>query len=286
MAGNYAFETKGPQVPLTPVLLSVPHAGRDFPPETWAMVRAGETQLAPLQDRFADTLVDKAIEQGAPAIIARVPRLWIDLNRDEREIDPEMVDGPSVAAPLMSSKVRGGLGLIPRRLARVGDIWQTRLSVADVANRIETIHRPYHAAISRSLSALHARFGVAVLLDVHSMPPIRDYAGENVPRIVIGDRFGRSSSNQFTARALAELEASGFATAVNAPYAGGHILERHGRPLTGIHALQIEIDRTLYLDAGMNMPGCGLEVVQRLVAKLALALADEALRQPFAIAAE
>ncbi len=286
MAGNHAFEILGDAASAVPVLLSVPHAGRNYPAQAPGMIRPAIAQLMPLEDRMADLLVNTAVAQGAQAIVAKMPRLWIDLNRDEREFDPAMMAGPGLALPVMSSKVRGGLGLIPRRLARTGDIWRELLAADDVAARIENIHRPYHAAIQERLAALRARFGVAILLDIHSMPPVKDRDGEGSPRIVIGDRFGRSSSGQFTARALAELEASGLPVAVNAPYAGGHVLERHARPQQGVHALQIEIDRTLYLDARLDGPGSGLAAIQRLVAKLVDSLADEALESPFAIAAE
>ncbi len=266
-------------------MLSVPHAGRDYPAEMRALARLDPRQLRSLEDRHADALIAKAVGT-APALVATTPRVWIDLNRDEREFDPAMVTGATQVVPMASSKVRGGLGLVPRRIARGGDIWRGPLDEAEINARIAQVHRPYHAALSAELAAAHARFGVAILLDIHSMPPIADRNGEGAPRIVIGDRFGKAAQGRFTARALAEAEAFEFATAVNAPYAGGHILERHTAPHAGIHGLQIEIDRTLYLDPALDDTGAGLPLVQTFIEALVRALIEEALAAPMALAAE
>lgn len=280
-----AFDQIGPSLATLPVLISVPHAGRSYPASLTEQVRLGMPHLLPLEDRYADLMLDDAVAEGAQALVARVPRLWIDLNRDAREFDPAMIAGEMGVAPLASPKVRGGLGLIPRKV-RAGEIWRHKLPASELQLRIADIHRPYHAAIAGALSLMRQRFGVAVLLDLHSMPPVVDRSGEGAPQIVIGDRFGRSAHGRFTARALAELEAAGYATSVNAPYAGGHILDRHGHPVSGIHAIQVEIDRRLYLDSALEQPGPGLAAVRRLIARLVQALADEAWAMPYAIAAE
>ena len=285
MARPPIFDQIGPALAALPVLISVPHAGRDYPAALPEMTRLGMPQLLPLEDRYADLMLADAVAEGAQAIVCHVPRLLIDLNRDVREFDPAMIEGDAGAVPLASAKVRGGLGLVPRKV-RGGEIWRHKLPASELHLRIADIHRPYHAALADRLAVMKQRFGVAVLLDLHSMPPVVDRSGEGAPQIVIGDRFGRSAHGRFTARALAELEAAGYATSVNVPYAGGHILDRHGSPGGGVHAIQIEIDRRLYLDSSLDQPGPGLAAVRRLIARLVQALADEACALPFAIAAE
>ena len=285
MARPSPFDQIGPALAALPVLISVPHAGRDYPAALPELTRLGMPQLMPLEDRYADLMLADAVGGGAQAVISRVPRLWIDLNRDVREFDPVMIVGDTGAVPLASAKVRGGLGLVPRKV-RDGEIWRHKLPASELQLRIADIHMPYHTALADRLAVMKQRFGVAVLLDLHSMPPVVDRSGEGAPQIVIGDRFGRSAHGRFTARALAELEAAGYATSVNVPYAGGHILDRHGNPSGGVHAIQIEIDRRLYLDASLEQPGPGLAAVRRLIARLVQALADEACAMPFAIAAE
>ena len=250
------------------------------------MLRLPMRTIQALEDRHADLLAEPAIATGFAALIATAPRAWIDLNRSEREIDPDMIDPPLTGTTLTQSpKVRGGLGLVPRRLHPHGDIWRERLHVNALSARIRDLHRPYHQALAALIDQACDRFGTAVLLDLHSMPPIRTN-GASTPRIVIGDRFGRSASARLTARAVAEAQPAGFPTAVISPYAGGHILERHGAPGQAVHAIQIEIDRSLYLAPGLSDPGEGLSRVANFVARLAAALADEVLGRPMAIAAE
>jgi len=276
----------GPAAPASPVILSVPHAGRDYPAAIADMLRVPREALEALEDRHVDRLADAAAASGISGLVATVPRAWIDLNRADREIDPDMIEPPLRGAALIqSAKVRGGLGLVPRRLHPHGDIWKGRLPVDSLTARIRDIHRPYHEALSALLTLARARFGAAVLLDLHSMPPIRVNGGR-AARIVIGDRFGRSATARITARAVAEAREAGFVSTVNTPYAGGHILERHGDPVQAVHAIQVEIDRSLYLAPGLREPGPGMTAMSAFVARLAAALADEISGWPMAIAAE
>ena len=278
------FRRLGPARPDSPVVLSVPHAGRAYSEGLLASARLSRARLESLEDRLVDRLVWRAVEAGAVALIADTPRAEIDLNRDERELDPAMVlPRPPAAATVESPRTRGGLGLIPARIAGSGAIWRQRIAAAEVARRIELIHRPYHEAIEAELKAARARFGVAVLLDCHSMPP-RGAGGE--AQVVLGDRHGGSMAANLVAAAESAARAAGFAVARNAPYAGGHITERHGRPDRGIHALQLELDRSLYLAPDLRASGPGFDRTARLVAAIAEALAAAALEPPEAIAAE
>lgn len=274
----------GPVPPQSPVILSVPHAGRDYPAALLAAIRVPVTALLALEDRHADLLA-LAARGAETALIQRPARAWIDLNRAEHERDPKLDDGADLARqPAMSAKLRSGLGLIPRRLANVGEIWGKRLSDADVTARIVADHRPYHGALADLLAAAHARFGVAVLLDIHSMPPIGP-PGE-AAQIVFGDRFGKSARLRFVARLEAEAEAAGIAHALNSPYSGGHILDRHARPAGGIHAVQIEFDRSLYLDSVLESPGPGFAATAALLRQMIAAVTDEAIASTSALAAE
>lgn len=281
MTVSPSFARHGAEAPASPVVLSVPHAGRDYPLPLRAALKVPLTALRPLEDRHADALALGAL-RGETLFVAGRARAWIDLNRAEHERDPRLDDGASLAAQPQSAKLRSGLGLVPRRVGSAGDIWKRRLSGEEVAARIRDDHRPYHAALAAALVAAHARFGVAVLLDIHSMPPLNP-AG-TAAQIVLGDRFGRSASARFLGRIEGVARAHGFACATNAPYSGGHILDRHGDPRRGIHAIQIEFDRTLYLDARFDQPGPGLADAVRMLRAAIDALADEAL--PGAIAAE
>jgi N-formylglutamate amidohydrolase len=277
-----SFQRHGPEAPASPVVLSVPHAGRDYPAALRAALRVPVDALRILEDRHVDALA-LAARGDETLFVAERARAWIDLNRDERERDPRLDDGVSAATmPMQSAKLRSGLGLVPRRAGAAGDIWSRRLSNAEVMARIERDHRPYHEAVAAALQAARARFGIAVLLDLHSMPPLG--APEEAPRIVFGDRFGRAAAARFLGRLDGVARAYCVQAATNAPYAGGYVLERHAAPRAGIHAIQIELDRSLYLDDRLDGLGEGFDTVTRLVRAMIDAVLDEAM--PGAMAAE
>jgi N-formylglutamate amidohydrolase len=279
------FRRLGPATPASPVVLSVPHAGRHYSAALLGASRLPRIRLEVLEDRLVDRLVWRAVAEGASAIVADVPRAEIDLNRDEREIDPALVvPRPHPAELSESPRTRGGLGLVPARIAGSGAIWRQRIPALELERRIVGVYRPYHAALAEALAAARARFGVAILLDCHSMPPRGDPARE--PPVVLGDRYGASIAPALADAAERAVRRCGYAVARNAPYAGGHITDRHGRPAEGIHALQVEIDRSVYLDFALRAPGPGFDAAAGLIAELARALAAEALEPPQAIAAE
>lgn len=281
MTASPSFQRHGPDIPVSPVVLSVPHAGRDYPLALRAALRVPLAALLPLEDRHVDALA-VAARQSETLFVAGRARAWIDLNRAEHERDPRLDDGAMHSGQPQSAKLRSGLGLVPRRVGNSGDIWRHRLSGEEVAARIRADHRPYHQALGEALAAARARFGVAVLLDIHSMPPLG--AAASAPRIVLGDRFGRSAGARLVGRLEGVARVHGLASATNAPYSGGHVLDRHGDPPGGVHAIQLEFDRTLYLDAKLDQPGPGLAQAVQALRAMIDALADEAL--PGAIAAE
>ncbi len=252
---NDYFISYGCCDPIVPLLLAVPHAGRDYPAKFMRDIRISADQLLRLEDRYVDILVKECAANHIPTMIARAPRAIIDLNRCEDEIDADMViglDWTEVAYP--SIKTRGGLGLIPRRLSGIGEIWKNPIPKHRVEQHIINIHRPYHDYIAGVMDNMVQKFGVAVLIDVHSMPPLKNDFDKKAAQWVIGDRYGASAGNIHSDLITSYLKQAGYNVALNSPYAGGYILERHGNPIKGKHALQIEIDRNLYLDSDNREP--------------------------------
>lgn len=280
-----AFTLTTPPRLRLPVLVAVPHAGRAYPPAVTARMRDPALAQLRLEDRYADRLgVAIARETGAALLVAHAPRALLDLNRAEDDIDWDMVEGgrPDDAALTMplhgsNARARSGLGLVPRRLPGSGEIWRGRLCPRELAARIEGIHRAYHLTLAAQLERIRAEWGVALLIDLHSMPPLRAAEGEGqAPVIVLGDRFGASCDNRLMSRALAHLEARGTHAAQNRPYSGGYVLDRHGAPQAGIHALQIEVCRASYLDRHLAEPAAGLPAIAAMLAALVRELGAEA----------
>lgn len=281
------FDRFGPAIPVSPVVLSVPHAGRDYPPALLAALIAPGDALRLLEDRHVDA-VALAATNTETMLVQRRARAWIDLNRGEDERDPAVDEGADRAIP-PSAKVCAGLGLVPRRVGRCSELWRRRWTEAEVASRIAADHRPFHAALGEALAAARRRFGTAVLVDLHSMPPL---SGRHAARIVIGDRHGASADPAVTMVAEREAARSGLRVARNQPYAGGHVVERHGRPIIGVHAIQVEIDRSLYLDRALDAPATEgvartASVVRAMIDALARSVLCEGARpHTAAIAAE
>ena len=264
-----------------PVLISVPHAGRAYTRALLGAARVPASALGILEDPLVDQLVGDAIAAGAASIVAHAPRAEIDLNRSLDDLDPGMIRA-GAPAKILSRRAGAGLGLIPTRLAGHGAIWRQPLARHELVRRVDTIHRPYHDAIAATLASLRDAFGGVVLLDCHSMPP----RTASHPGIVFGDRHAASSGEPFVVAAEAACAARGFVSARNDPYAGGEIVARHGSPASGIHAIQIEIDRGLYLAADLRSEGAGFARIAALLASIVMALADAASEPAYALAAE
>jgi N-formylglutamate amidohydrolase len=263
-----------------PVVLSVPHSGRDYPDWLVAMASGGKDALSTLEDPFIDRLVWRAVQRGVGAVIARAPRAAIDCNRAEDEVDPAVVDGARRGR--VTARARGGLGIVPARTQQHGFLWRRAIGTEQLQERLDQAHRPYHQAIEDLLQLLLDRFGCALLLDCHSMPPPPD----GVPPVVFGDCRGRTADPWLSREALAISCRHGFDAGLNDPFAGGHIIERHARPASGVHALQIEFDRRRYLDKTLRKPGRGFDEAASLIETLALELGNALLGRQFATAAE
>ncbi|RST30255.1 N-formylglutamate amidohydrolase [Sphingomonas ginkgonis] len=262
-----------------PVLLSVPHSGREYP--DWLLRRAasGRAALESLEDPLVDRLAWRALGAGPAAVIANAGRAGIDCNRDAADIDTSVVALP---CPEPSHRARHGLGVVPGRSVLAGPLWRGLVDADDFARRVAHAHAPYHAALAAELARLRSRYGAALLLDLHSMPPPR----RGKPQIVFGDRYGRSADRWVTDPARRIAESAGFAVGFNDPYAGGWISERHGNPSSGIHALQVEIDRSCYLDRTLRRPGPGFDRCARLLERLTVELGEIILAQQVPQAAE
>jgi N-formylglutamate amidohydrolase len=266
--GRYPPPTIHPSRGSLPVLLSVPHSGRDYDSAVLNNAAQGRRALETLEDPLVDRLAWRAIAAGIGAIVQPVPRAVIDCNRDEEEVDPAAVAGVSPAA--VGPRARHGLGLVPSRTHRHGALWRRPIDRAELNRRIEQVHRPYHQALTQYLDSLRIVRGEALLLDCHSMPSRPGKQAE----IVIGDRHGTSSAAWVSDEAARIVRAAGFIAALNDPYAGGAIIVRHGAPHEGIHALQLEIDRSLYLDRDGRTAGPGFDRVASLIESLAQMLGD------------
>lgn len=267
-----------------PLLISVPHAGRVYPDEILNNLAVPAAHLLRLEDRYADRLAAKAIAKGFPAIVAHRPRAWVDLNRNRLEIDVDMVNGLSSSQlPAPSRKVRGGLGVVPSRLNGIGNLWRKKWQWDDINSRLDSFHEPYHTSIAGILGRMRLKFGCAMLLDLHSMPPLDGELGK--VDIVIGDRFGRSAGSRYSELAISFFAQSGIEARLNHPYAGGYILERHSRVKNDIHALQLEVDRRYYLDEALREPGEKISIMADHITSLAVRLVDQMSSQ-FLLAAE
>lgn len=277
--GESAFVLCAPQPSTIPVLIAVPHAGRTYPPTVFERMRNPGTTTVRLEDRYADMLAERVAETtGASLLVAQAPRAMIDLNRAPDDVDWDMFSRgrpDRLGSYEPGRRARSGLGLIPRRLPGLGELWKRRHEHSDLEDRIAQIHEPYHECLMQELVQLRERWGAALLLDLHSMPPL-PRQGSNWPaEFVLGDRFGASCSGALVASSFAYFAEMRRAIAHNRPYAGGYVLERHAAPESGIHAFQLEIDRTSYLDPHQAEPGNGFGAMVHLLSGLVRRLAAE-----------
>jgi len=277
--GRPAFTLTGPEPSATPVILAVPHAGRCYPPALLNRMRHPDHAALRLEDRMADRLAEAVARRtGAMLLVAHAPRAMIDLNRAPDDIDWEMFAGSAkgeTGSYAPGRRARSGLGLIPRRLPGLGEIWKGLHHKAELSDRISAIHEPYHAALSDSLAGLHARWGAALLIDLHSMPPLPPRAGMPGAEFVVGDRFGATCQGRLVAATFASLAESRRLAVHNRPYAGDYVLQRHAAPGKGINAFQLEIDRSRYLDGRLEEPGEGFADLVTVLSKLVRRLGEE-----------
>jgi N-formylglutamate amidohydrolase len=244
------FEVIEPAVRRGPVLFNSPHSGAIYPR---AFLTASRLDLATLrrsEDSFMDELMAGAVAQGYPLMRAHFPRCYVDVNREPYELDPRMFDGrlPSFANT-RSMRVAGGLGTVARVVGDAQEIYDRRIPVDDALARIESLYKPYHRALRRLFTSLQREFGAAVLVDCHSMPSNAGLREERArPEFVIGDRYGTACVDIVADTVEQTLRGLGYTVSRNKPYAGGFITEHYGNPAAGLHAVQLEVNRALYMD--------------------------------------
>ncbi|MGB3864404.1 MAG: N-formylglutamate amidohydrolase, partial [Xanthobacteraceae bacterium] len=233
-----------------PIIFNSPHSGSVYPQPFLAASRIDVAALRRSEDSFVDELIAGLGAGGFPVVSVHFPRSYVDVNREPYELDPRMFNGrlPSFANT-RSMRVAGGLGTIPRVVGDGQDIYRERLDVNEALARIEALYKPYHRALRRLVNKAHLTFGTAILVDCHSMPSVGVSRDEPArPDIVIGDRYGTSCAALLRERVERTFAALGYSTGCNKPYAGGFITEHYGNPANGLHAIQIELNRAVYMD--------------------------------------
>ena len=228
----------------SPFIFASPHSGSTYPESFLAQSQLAGPNLRRSEDAYVDELFSGVTNLGAPLLAANFPRAYVDANRAPAELDPAMFES-SLGLPVdvTSPRVHAGLGVIPKLVRDGAEIYREKLAAADAHLRLQQLHRPYHAALAKLVNETYARYGVAVVVDCHSMP-----SAAAAPDIVLGDRYGSAASQILMRAAEKALAAVGFRTVRNVPYAGGYTTSLYGQPSRGLHAMQVEVNRALYLD--------------------------------------
>lgn len=242
-----------PERMTTAVIFASPHSGRDYPPEMLARSVLDLQRLRSSEDAFVDRFLEGAPREGAAALTARLPRAWVDLNRDETELDPALIEG--VARSQAGPRVLAGLGVIPRVVSANRAIYSGKLTREEADMRIATVWRPYHATLAALLREVRGRFGRAILIDLHSMPSEAvSGAGLRQADVVLGDRYGAAARPETVAAIEAVFARLGLRVARNTPFAGAYVTQHYGRPASGIEVVQVEVNRGLYMDEAAIRP--------------------------------
>jgi N-formylglutamate amidohydrolase len=271
------YQVTAPEVQTAPFVLCSPHSGNVYPPDFLGLSRLSPHSLRKSEDCFVDELFLPVAAEGAPLIAARFPRAYLDVNREPYELDPELFIEPLPDfANTQSVRVAGGLGTIARIVADGEEIYRTKLPLASGLARVEQLYIPFHAALAELIEATRRRFGYAILIDCHSMPSAAMApAGGPRPDIVLGDRFGASADCKITRFLKELLSGLGYEVQMNRPYAGGYITEHYGRPSRDVHAVQIEVNRGLYLNELSLRPSSAFAELQNDLRAIAGPLFNE-----------
>ncbi|MGI3185164.1 N-formylglutamate amidohydrolase [Nioella aestuarii] len=263
-----AYRLERPETQVGSVIVASPHSGRHYP---WSFIRRtvlDERAIRSSEDAFVDMLVAEAPALGAPLLAAEYPRAFLDLNRSNDELDPAVIDG--VRRSAVNPRISSGLGVIPRVVAGGRVIYRGKLSQEEAEERIDKVWHPYHACLEGLVRETLQDTGEAVLLDFHSMPnealdTLSRNPGQARPDVVLGDRFGASAGAGIVDRLDAGFSAAGLVVSRNSPFAGAYITQHYGRPSRGRHAVQIEINRSLYMNEQLIRPNGNFQSVKKLV---------------------
>ena len=271
-----AYHIARPARRTTSVVFASPHSGRDYPRSFLRRTTLNEHSIRSSEDAFVDLLFDGAPGLGAPLILAGAPRSFVDLNRSDDELDPALIDGVRKAGH--NPRVASGLGVIPRVVANGQAIYSGKISLAEAQRRIDSYWNPYHEALKGQLDQAHMMFGQAILIDCHSMPhEAMDSAarsGLRRPEVVLGDRFGAAAGEDIVDRIEAAFIKAGLVVARNTPFAGAYMTQNYGRPSRGRHAVQIEIDRAIYMNERLIRPNGNYASFKRLLHGVITEIAD------------
>ena len=271
-----AYHLTHPERRTTSVVFASPHSGRDYPWSFLRRTRLNEHSIRSSEDAFVDRLFEVAPKHGAPFIKAGAPRAYVDLNRNHDELDPALIEGAPKGGH--NPRVSSGLGVIPRVVANGQAIYHGKLSYAEALRRIDTYWHPYHRALAGQLDQAHLMFGQSILVDCHSMPHEAmdsfTTAGVRRPEVVIGDRFGASADPVIVDRIEQAFVGMGLHVVRNTPFAGAYIAQHYGRPSKRRHALQIEIDRSLYMNEQLIRPNGNFENFKRGLRDVIAEIAD------------
>ena len=281
------FDLIQPDETGTAVIFASPHSGREYPAAFVESAQLDELALRSSEDAFVDRLYGAAPEYGAPLLAARVPRAVVDFNRAPDELDPALIEG--VRTPRRNPRVASGLGVIPRVVAAGRQIRCGKMALDEANQRLQNFYFPYHAALRDLVSSAQARFGFAVLIDCHSMPrealTNSAYAFKRRPDVVLGDRFGTTCAPEIMDAIESIFQEAGLNTARNLPFAGAHVIAAYGLPQKGQHAVQVEIDRSLYMNERLIEPRADFPEFQAKMTDIVRRLADLG-RQEWKIAAQ
>ncbi|KIZ42988.1 MULTISPECIES: N-formylglutamate amidohydrolase [Rhodopseudomonas] len=285
-----AFEISEPANWRAPIIFNSPHSGSVYPHAFLDASRIDIEALRRSEDSFVDELIDGLAARGFPVARVHFPRCYVDVNREPYELDPRMFFGrlPSFANT-RSMRVAGGLGTIPRVVGDGQEIYRERIGIDEALGRIEALYKPYHRALRRLINKAHQNFGSVIVVDCHSMPSVGIARDEPMrPDIVIGDRYG-TSCNALIPDVIEEaFAARGYSVGRNKPYAGGFITEHYGNPANGVHTVQVELNRAIYMDERLRQRSARFADVAADFTLLADALATIPLGdlRPFQAAAE
>lgn len=259
----------------TPVIFASPHSGAAYPLDFLDQTVLRGAQIRSSEDAFVDRLLAHAPTFGAALLAAEVPRAFVDLNRAPDELDPAVIEGITRAPH--NPRVSSGLGVIPRVVSGGRAIYRGKLTLAEAEARLHQFWHPYHRALRSLIETTHQEFGQAMLIDCHSMPhealEHHSRPGHILPDVVLGDRFGAAAAPWVMTAIEAAFQAEGFRVSRNTPFAGAFIAQSYGRPSAGRHVVQVEIDRSLYMDEARVEPLPGFDAfaarMGRVVARLA-----------------
>lgn len=283
-----AFHLTQPKTRKTSVIFASPHSGRRYAAAFLARSRLDALRIRSSEDAYIDQLFASAVANGAPLLAATAPRAFIDLNRAAEELDPALITG--LRRRGHNPRIASGLGVIPRVVANGHPIYAGKIGMAEARRRIETHWQPYHNRLQRLIDENHAQFGEAILVDCHSMPhrALENVGPQGAPRpdVVIGDRFGAAASQEIVAQIEAAFKAVGLRVVRNIPFAGAYVTQQYGRPSRRQHAIQVEIDRSLYMDEAAVAPHAGFGRFQLLMEEVVAQIAAIGLPAAQQVAAE